>query len=206
MNAKRVYQIMVGLIILLGLLIIATVVFANNMLEKQSKKLVAAKLENEVLENQQLALNQAKQDLKKYEELNTLAKQIVPSDKDQAKTVREIIAIASEAGVSIASIGFPASQLGSTAASTNSGSTPKVNTLNISQAEPVKGIEGLFQLEINVQSNSQRPATFSQLTSFLEKLENNRRTSHVTALSIQPNTVNRSLLSFSLTITVYLKP
>lgn len=206
-NAKRIYQAMIGLIILLCLLMFGATFFSDKLLQAQSKKLLEAKLENSVLENQQTALTQAKSDLKKYEELNALAKQIVPSDKDQAKTIREIISIADESGVSIATIGFPASDLGSqrTAAAASAGG-PKVNTSSISQAKPVTGIEGLLQLDINVVSDSTQPSTYSQLISFLEKLENNRRTSHVTALSIQPNAQNNSLLSFSLTVTVYIKP
>lgn len=204
MNAKRVYLIMS---IALGLLIavmVAVTLGGEKMLKKESGELMNTKLENEVLNNEQTSLDQAKQDLKKYEELNQLAKEIVPTGKDQAKTTREILALADEAGITIATVGFPASDLGSPQQAP-AGGGPKVNN-SISQATPVEGIKDLLQLEIDITSNSKVPCTYDQLITFLKKLELNRRTAQVSTLSIQPDPKDNSLLSFSLTITVYIKP
>jgi hypothetical protein len=206
MNSKRVYFAMIGVVVLLGLLAIGTTVFGNSLLQKEAAKLVEVKLENEVLEAEQNALILAKNDLKKYETLHDIARQIVPSDKDQAKTTREIIKIADAAGVRISSIGFPSSKLGekATGPAPAAGSAPATNN-SITQAVPAKGIPGLLQLDINVISDTKNPATYGQLIDFLKRLENNRRTSHVTSLSIQPNAVNNNLVSFVLIVTVYIK-
>jgi hypothetical protein len=40
----------------------------------------------------------------------------------------------------------------------------------------------------------------------LQKLEQNRRTAHVTNLSIQPSEDDRNLVTFSVTLNIYIKP
>ncbi|MEO8862790.1 MAG: hypothetical protein ABI354_00505, partial [Candidatus Saccharimonadales bacterium] len=83
MNSKKVFYGMLGAIVLLSALIIATTVMGDKILHKQSEKLVSLKLDNEVIDAQQTSLAQAKKDIKKYNGLKDLAKQIVPQEKDQ---------------------------------------------------------------------------------------------------------------------------
>ena len=203
---------MLGIIGLMSALIIASVVVGDLMLQKQSKKLVHLKLENEVIENQQTALIQAKKDVQKYTELKNIAKQIVPQDKDQARATREIVNLANQAGIKISSIGFPASTLGqanpnTATTSTPTGTTTATNTAPpVSQVKPVTGINGVDQLDIIVTSDTNSPSTYNQVINFLQSLEQNRRTAQVSQISIQPDNKNRSLLNFNLTITLYIKP
>jgi hypothetical protein len=215
MNSKRVFYIMLGLLILLGGLGIGGAVMGSKMLKKEADKLVSLKLDNRVLEEQQISLGQAKKDIEKYAELEQIAKTIVPQEKDQARTVREIINLAAAAGVPIASITFPSSSLGTAApkapVSTGTpGDTPtpasKPATPPVTQVKPVDGITGLYQLEISVASDSTNPVPYSRLISFLTALENNRRTSHVTSINVTPSAKNRSLVSFNLIVNAYIKP
>lgn len=213
MNSKRLHFAMIGLTVVLTLLTVGATVLGDAMLKKQSDKLVEAKLENQLLDTQQASLLLAKDDLEKFSELSDIAKQIVPSDKDQAKTTRELVKIAEQSGINIATITFPQSNLGEkkapVAAPTEGEQTeaaPAPPTSSISQAEPSKGIPGLYELQITLTSSAGQPATYNQLIDFLERLENNRRTSHVTALSITPDANNNSTVSFSITLTVYIKP
>lgn len=199
MNAKRTYFIMLGINIILALGIVGCVAVGDRMLKKQSDVLVEQKLENAVLDNEQVALAQAKVDLEKYDELQKVAKQIVPQEKDQATTTREIIALADKAGIKIGSVGFPSSTLGNTQKSTTT-------TTDITQAKPVTGIKGLLELPITVVSDPARPSNYNQLITFLTSLENNRRTAQVSQISITPDSKNPSSLGFSLTLTVYIKP
>lgn len=213
MNSKRFFFVMCGVVGLLCVASIAAVVLSNNMLAKKTSRLTDLKLENRVLEEQKISVLQAQKDIEKYAELERIAKQIVPQDKDQARAVREIVQIAQSSGISIASVSFPSSSLGATPAPAakpaegEGGSTeaPKPTTPPVTQVKPVDGISGVYQLEITVQS-SQDTATFTKLVDFLKKLELNRRTSSVSNITITPNTNNRSLLSFTMTINVYIKP
>jgi len=76
----------------------------------------------------------------------------------------------------------------------------------LTQAKPVVGIEGLYQLDINIISDITKPTPYNQLIDFLHRLEQNRRTAQVTQIAIQPDGKNRANLNFSLTVSVYIKP
>lgn len=210
MNSKRMFYILLGA---LGVVILSgagAVVLGDSMLKKKSSELIDLKISDQVLEQQQTALLQAKKDLEKYKSLELIAKAIVPKDKDQAEAVQQISQIASEAGVDLTTISFPSSNLGQKTATTKStdeksdSSTPK--TPPVSQVIPVNGISGVYQLDITMVSNPLKPVSYSQLVDFLQRLEKNRRTAQVSGIVIDPNEANRSLLTFTLTVGIYLKP
>ncbi len=214
MNSKKVYFGLLGAIGILIIGSIAALYLGNSMLKKKSATLVELKLENRVLEDQQTALVQANKDLDKYAELENITKAIVPQDKDQAKSVREIIKLASESGVQIASISFPSSSLGTAApkpAAPAEGTTDAAAPATpaappVSQVTPVSGINGVYQLELTVVSDTSNPVSYVSLINFLSKLEQNRRTAQVSQISIQPFPSNPNLLTFDLVINVYIKP
>lgn len=195
---------MIGTNALLAVAIVGSVVVGDRLLKKQSDVIISQKLESTVLEKEQIALQQAKLDLEKYSELRQIAKQIVPQEKDQALTTREIVALAEKAGVRIGSVGFPSSTLGAPGAKATTGTTSTSSA--ISQAKPVTGINGLLELQITVVSDTARPSSYNQIINFLGYLEKNRRTAQVTQISIQPDAKDNSLLNFTLTLTVYIKP
>lgn len=204
MSTKKVYWVMVGVNVFLVLAIMSSVVLGDRLLKKQSDIIINQKLESTVLEKEQVALQQAKIDLEKYSELRQIAKQIVPQEKDQALTTREIVALAEKAGVRIGSVGFPSSTLGAPTAKSTTGTAPTSSA--ISQAKPVTGITGLLELQITVVSDTARPSSYNQIINFLGYLEKNRRTAQVSQISIQPDARDNSLLNFTLTLTVYIKP
>lgn len=203
---KRIYWIMLGANILLAFAIVGIVVMGDRLLKKQSDIIISQKLESTVLEKEQIALQQAKQDLEKYSELRQISKQIVPQEKDQALTTREIIALAEKSGVRIGSVGFPSSTLGNIERKATEGTPQTPGSAVISQAKPVTGIKDLLELQITVVSDTVRPSSYNQIIAFLTSLEKNRRTAQVTQISIQPDAKDNSLLNFTLTLTVYIKP
>jgi hypothetical protein len=219
MNSKRISFIMIGLLAFLAVASIAVVILGNMLLQKQSTQLTDLKVQNEILEQQQTALLRANKDVQKYSELEKLAKSIVPQDKDQAKAVREILKIAEESNIPISSIAFPSSSLGSTvpksttggsatnspAATGSTGSTPTTST-SVTQVTPVTGSPGLYSMDITVQSDANNPRPYQNLITFLSNLERNRRTAQVSQLVITPYTKDIRLLSFSLSIKVFIKP
>ncbi len=215
MNSKKMYYILLGGFCLSIGLVIAGIVLGDMYLHKQSAKLVDLKLQNKVIEEQQSSLSQAKKDVDKYAELDKIAKQIIPQDKDQAKATLEILNIAKASGIKLASISYPASTLGQapvkTQATTDdkssgSGATPAPASPSITQVKPVDGLQNVYQYDITVVSDTDAPVSYARLMSFLQKLEQNRRTAQVTQISIQPDSQNRNALNFTLTLTLYIKP
>src|SRR5687767_367398 len=98
MNSKKLFGILTGTMVLLCICLLVSVYAANNMLSGKSKELVdlrAAKMASEQKEKQ---LAKDKKDIQAYGELNEIAKTVVPQDKDQAKTVSEIVNLASQSG------------------------------------------------------------------------------------------------------------
>lgn len=201
MNSKQLYFGLLGscgvLVILLGVV----VYFGMGMLQDKSEELRQAKVEQEVVDMQELSLIQARADIEEYSELEAVSRRIIPQEKDQARTVREIIAIAEQAGVPIATISFPSSSLGQQAAAQAGGET--ANQI-ITQAEPVPNLPGLLELNMTVQVNE--PTSYDRFIAFLEGLERNRRTSQVQSVSISPDSNDRNLISFNINMAVYLRP
>lgn len=205
---------MVVLVCIVSGALVGVVVFGDQLLQKQSAKLTDLKVQNAVVDAQALALAKAKKDIASYTALNNIAKQIVPQDKDQARAVREIVTIAEDTGVDIASITFPASNLGQAPAKVTTpeggaAATPDTTTPAappVSQVKPVDGISGVYQLDITVNTTLTQPISYVQLIDFLGRLEQNRRTAQITNLTITPNPLDRSSLTFSLQLTIYIKP
>lgn len=198
MNSKRLYFALLGVIGLMILMLIGGAYGVDVLLSGQSKTLVERRLQVSVLGSEQEQLTHAKGDIQKYQDLATIAKSVVPQDKDQVQTVRQIASLASSNGISLLSITFPSSTLGNVGA--GSGSP------DLSQLLPVKGVTGVYNLQITVVSDTTKPVAYRKFISFLNALEHNRRTAEVTSISIQPNPNDRNTLSFSLVLDEYIKP
>jgi type II secretory pathway pseudopilin PulG len=212
MTSKRTNYVVMALVALLGVFAIYSLFWANQTLGKKSAKLVNLRLENELAENQQTSLALTNKNIGEYKDLEKIAKAVVPQDKDQAQTVREIVKIASDSGITLSSISFPASTLGQTPPKTTPEAGETGSTQNqtaappVTQVKPVQGISGVYVMEITVQQDQSKPITYNQLIGFLSRLENNRRTAQVSGVTVQPNPGDRSKLSFKLTVNAYIKP
>ncbi len=207
MRPKKFFFVLLGIAVLLGIIIIASPIGANVLFKKQANKLNEIKVQQKVVGEQQIALAQAKEDIGKYEELDKLARTIIPQDKDQAKTVREITKIAAQSGIIIGNITFPASALGqpNQPASSGDGTTAKPK-IDMTQVTPVEGMDGVYALEITVTPMDNTIITYNQLIHFLEGLESNRRTAHVNKISIAQRPFLNGGITFSLTLNAYVKP
>lgn len=200
--------LMLGLCVVIALLIGGTYFF-KSYLEKQSQSIVTKRAEVIKLEQEQTSLVRAKKDIQTYKPLASIAEDIVPQDKDQAQAVREIVKIASENDIALGSITFPTSTLGeSVAPKTGSATSTTAPTSKpgLSQLTPVKGVAGVYSLQIVVTSDTQKPISYTKLTKFLDQLEHNRRTALVSNISINPDKKNRSAISFTLTLDEYIRP
>ncbi len=204
LDSKNFFYLMIGTVILLAGLTVASIAVGNKMLTTKNDKLNELKLENEIIENKKQDIALAKANIAKYEELEKIAKQIVPQDKDQAKTVREIIRFAEKSNIRIRTISFPTSNLGQKSTAKKDDKSSSGSTA-ISQVKPVKGMNGVYELEIIIQ-NATDSSGFPELIRFLKELESNRRTSQVSSLSITPSADNPLILSFNMKIKVFIKP
>ncbi len=209
MNAKRFYFVSIGLVALLLVGLGGALYFMNSFLQKSSDKLVQAKLESRVAEERETYYIQAKKDLEKYKDIGETLVKVLPKDKDQAKAVAEIGRIADETGIKIQQISFPSSALGEkkAAAATTTTTTPAAAaTPSVTQTKPVEGVSGVLGIETNIvfQSSDATRLTYSQVLSFLEKIEKNRRTMQVSSISITPKDNNN--VSAAITIKIFVKP
>lgn len=197
LNSKLVHYLLSALIVLILIACAGGAKVVVGLLQKQAGTLVSLKAKDQALQEEQSNLAVAKKEVSKYSTLEKIAETIVPQDKDQAETVREIVNIAAASQIKLTSISFPSSSLGQTTGA---------KTVSFSQLTAVKGIPGVYLLPINVDDSEAPDATtYANFYNFLTKLEQNRRTSQVTNLSIQPIT-GGGLINFSLTINEYIKP
>ncbi len=202
MNSKKLFYV---LIVLTGAVIgagIMAIVQGDKKLSQQNSELTALKIEANSLENVQQSLILAKKDIAMYADIEQITKTVVPLEKDQARTVREIIKLAAESKISIASVTFPSSTLGTKA---TPGAAAPTGGASATQLQKVEGINNVERLEITVTSDTTKPVLYTDLLQFLEKLEQNRRTSQVGNVNIQPDTENRNRLTFTLLLNVYIK-
>lgn len=209
MSSKRLYFILLAAIFLLGAATLGVVYEADQLLQQRSNVLVEQKAASIAADNQQAQLSKNKKDITKYKELNSIAKTIVPQDKDQAEAVLEIVRLAQQSNIPrLSSVTFPTSTLGAkplAGARTPGTPAPSTNT-KLTQLIPVKNIPGVYDLQITVQQSDAAAIPYSTFITFLQNLEQNRRTAQVSNISIIPNSKNPNLVAFTLTIDEYIKP
>lgn len=201
MNSKKLYRILIGALLIIGLGLLASAYEANLMLSDKSAELVTLKATKEAKQQQEKQLVKAKEDIKTYGELNEIAKSVVPQDKDQAKTVSEIVNLASQSGIpNLSSIAFPPSTLGG--AGTKKVKTPQ----GLTQVTPVKGTPGVYNLQITITQSTKDAVPYGNFIAFLSKLESNRRTAQVSSINVQPDPERPDRVSFTLVIDEFIKP
>jgi hypothetical protein len=218
MNSKRMYYLLLGVVGLLLVGVFAGTYEVNALLVSKSKHLVDLKLQSQVVASQQTGLLVAKKQVSQYAGLEQIAKTIVPQDKDQAEAVREIANIASSSGIKqLSSVTFPQSTLGtlltntstSTSGTTTTNATPVANSSAknaLTQLIPVPGVSGVYQLQITIQQTAEHEVSYNQFLTFLEKLEQNRRTAQVSSILLQPDTKNPNQVAFTLILNEFIKP
>lgn len=216
MNSKRTYFTMVAIIGLLFAGLVLGAYGTSVVLTSQAVKLTKLKAKSAALEQEQTALILAKKQVARYKDLNKIVTSVVPQDKDQAESVREIVNIANQNSIALGSITFPASTLGvsvGTATVPGGGITNKPfsgtgtsKSSSLSQLIPVKNIPGVYNLQITVQGDPTASVPYSSFINFLSSLEHNRRTAQVNTITIVPDAKNSKNVTFSLSLDEYIKP
>lgn len=204
MTSKRFFFIMLAATIILIGVFLALASFGKSLIIAEGDKLKELRLEDSVLTKQSDALTQARRDIAEHAELEAIARSVVPQDKDQARTVLELVTMARESGITITGVHFPSSELGQV--SGRGGNSRKATDPKLTQLTELDSPKGVYAMEIRLDTDPTRPVSYSQLIGFLRRLENNRRTSQVSNIQITPDTENRNSLAFNLTVTSYIKP
>jgi len=196
MKAKQLYFLLVGVLCLLGIGLFGLAFGTNKLLSNQATELSKLRADSDVLTSLQTTLARNKKDIIKYSDLNKIAETIVPQDKDQAEAVREIVSLAAQSGIpKLSSITFPTSTLGALTG-------PKTNP-NLTQLTPVVGMKGVYLLQITVTQDGSTKVPYNNFITFLQKLEQNRRTAQVSAITVTPE---KGQVGFTLIINEYIKP
>lgn len=198
-------------------LVFFIIVFAGlSILSAKSQKLMQLKLRSKTADAQSSNLAVSKKQVEQYAYFNDIAKSVLPSDKDQAQAVLDIFNLANQSGIAIASITFPASNLGAKVAvpaPKNAATAPPASA--ISQAKPVEGIAGLYSLELTISPQTgtgvpdTKTVTYPKLLDFLSRIEHNRRTAQITQVNIQTQDSGSSpgqFINFTMTINIFIKP
>lgn len=226
MTAKKLHRYLQ--VLFLGGLVFSVFIvkYAVDWLTESSKELTTLRVEVAGMDKKQADLEKAKKTLSdKADEVSTLS-MVLPEDKDQARIVQELYAIASQANVTIDSVGFPSSTLGaitpkpvtpveaptSTPTPTPATEQPKpVKT--ISQATPVKEIPGVQSIELSIGTITSKDASikgvrYEEMMSLIRLIERNRRTMQIRSIGIgQSETVTGSpTYNLTLSIVIYIQP
>lgn len=207
MNAKNLYYTLFGGLVCLILITGLTVYAGTSLMQKSANSLVDAKLDNLEVDTQEISFVQAKKDLEKYKDISALVSKVLPKDKDQARAVSEIYRIGSESNITIDRIQFPSSTLGVKTATPSGGSSSSASspaaTAGITQAKAVDGLKSV--LGIDVEISSAKDMKYNDMVTFLQKIESNRRSMQIKKISVRPD-LDKKVLSFELTVTIFVKP
>lgn len=213
MSAKQTFYAMCAAVLLLGASLIGGAYGTQVLLKKESDKMVGLKAQVTTLTDEQTSLKIAKKQVAADTDLYNISKVIVPQNKDQAQAVRQIVNLAAANNVSLDSINFPASNLGTgtrpgaiASAPTSGGSATTGSHPSLSQLIAVPKVPGVYSLQLTINSSPNQPATFDELIGFLSALEQNRQTAQVSSLDIQPNSANHRLFSFTIVLNIFIKP
>jgi hypothetical protein len=213
LNSKTLRLVLIGGLAFSVAAFFGIAFFGLSVLNSKSRSLVDLKIQSQSSYDQLSNLVQSKKEVEKYAYFKTVARTVIPNDKNQAQAILEINQMANDSQISIQSITFPASTLGAGAASA---ATPKDATSTtaqsaLTQAKPVAGIPGLYSLALTITPEggkdvaSAQQVTYSKMLDFLRRIEQNRHTAQISQVNIQPASDSQAL-SFTLVINIFIKP
>ena len=178
MTPKRMNQILKIFLILLCVITIAGLYFADRKLAALANETARLKAEVEVSQKQIDSYTITKAKVENLQYVEELASQVLPKDDEQSTVVAELSQFALRSQLSVSEITFPE---GSTAAKNSAAKSTKVVP---------KGVD-VIPITVRFKEGS----SYNNLLSFLRLVENNRRKTQVTNVDLKPDTEDRSVLS-----------
>lgn len=203
-STKKMYYILIAVFLLVIIGIGAMLYFSRTFMANSEQELIDAKLEIVKLEETEKIYRENINKLEEFSEIANILEEVVPSEKDQARAVRELNQIVKDNGLAISTISFPSSDLNKKATTNSStSSTTTSTTTSVSQAKPVKGVKGVLGMDVNIEvvSATDDPITTDQILGILRQIENNRRNMRVNSINF-----NAGAESINLQVTLFIKP
>lgn len=199
--------------------------YASNWLTQSSQELISLRAEVAGLNTKQADLDKAKKALAdNAAELDTLSK-VLPEDKDQARVIQEIYALADQANITIDSVSFPSSTLGAATApkpatttetlpaGTTSSEAAPAPVKSVSQATPLKEIPGVQSIELSIGTITSKDASikgvrYEEMMKLIKLIERNRRTLQIRSIGIgqNANTSGAPTYNLSLSLVIFIQP
>jgi hypothetical protein len=199
--------------------------YASGWLAGSSNELANLRKDVYILEQKDKHLQVMKNFIASHGAEANILNEVLPSTKDQAKIVRELDSIADKANITIDSVGFPSSSLGSapikapvvaTEPNAKPGDTqqaadiaPKIVPKIISQATPLKDIAGVQSIPITLgtikSKNLPVGATglrYDDMIAFIRELERNQRIMQTSSIEIGQNSSPNGEKLYTLTISL----
>jgi hypothetical protein len=213
LNSKKLNWLLLGSLGLLTIIFLVVAFEGLAVLSKKSQGMVNLKVQSQSADEQLVNLQRSKEQVKKYSYFKDVAKTVIPNDKDQAEAVVQIYQFANEAGLALKSISFPSSTLGlsvATVTTQSAAASTSVTQAALSQAKPVSGIPGLYSLSLVITSDGTPTlplslmTTYPKMQSFIQQIENNRRTAQITDVNVV--VPDNSPMYFSLDLNIFIKP
>jgi hypothetical protein len=223
MTAKKLFKVLLGALLAVVAGSILMVWQAKNWLTGRSAVIITSKLDVAELESTYNQGLRARTELLTYNTLLSSVDDILPEDKDQVNALSQIIKISDEVGITINTISFPSSELGSAkpvapkaVETTNDkpSEAPAVATPTqaITQAKPVDGLPGIYALQVRLDGITQKGSvngpTYDQVLSLLRAVERNQRTLQITSLGITPvkDSSGSTTYQVAITLNLFIKP
>lgn len=190
-RAKRAFYLLLALNIALIGGIAGTFLLANKIAGQKSMEISLLKADIETNDTTLTNYKQLEQTLKKNKEVEEIAQQVLPQDKNQSAALTQLDEFSAQTGVKIKQVTF------------NPGTTDTKKATGPTLTTP-SSLKGVSILNVSVRCDKTQ---YENLLNFLKKIENNRRRMQVKSVSLSPSTqVLGQLDQVNLTIDIYLKP
>ena len=177
MTTKKAHYLIVAPVIMLVLILFATLYFGISVMKKQSQKIIDAKLNIAKAQKTETIYSSNKELYLNNQELAQKINDFIPTEKEQDLIVAQLNSFTNQSQLTISTISFPNSTL-------DPNSKQKVKT-DISQATPVKGLNGVYEIPIVVtvtDTNSETVNT-DNLLNLLDLIESSPRNMRITSIS-----------------------
>lgn len=188
-STKRTFYALLAINVILVGCIVGVYFFATKYAKQKSTEIAVLKADIETNDQKLTSYKELESSLSKSKELEQIAKEVLPQDKNQSVALNEIEEFAKNAGINIKQITF----------NTPSGKATSGPTLTSPSS-----LKGVSVLSVGVKADKMQ---YEQLLAFLKEVESNRRRMQVTSISLAPSTTSLGTLERAdLSIDVYLKP
>jgi len=177
MTTKKAHYLIVASVISLVLILFAILYFGISIMKKESQKIIEAKLNIAKAQKTESIYSSNKDLYLNNQDLAQKINDFIPTEKEQDLIVAQLNSFANQSQLTLSTISFPNSTL-------DPNSKQKVKT-DISQATPVKGLNGVYEIPIvaTVEDTNSETVNTDNLLKLLDLIESSPRNMRITSIS-----------------------